>query len=224
MNVLEKIIAAVAPHLCIVCQKEGKLICQKCLEELEAADELCYRCLSASPGGFTCPGCWTELRPTRVWAATAYQGSAKELIQAIKFSRGQDGCEQLAESLVGLLELAELPPDVLLVPVVTANQRKRQRGYDQAVLIARHLAKMTGLDQYNVLIRRNDQRQVGASRTKRLSQLRGAFTVLRPSLVKGQHILLVDDVITTGATLEAATTSLIEAGAKTVNAVVFARA
>lgn len=224
VNVLEKIIAVVAPHLCIVCQKEGKLICIQCLEELEAANKLCYRCLKASPGGYTCPGCWTELRPTRLWAAALYNGTAKELVRVIKFSRGQGGCEQLAESMASLLELARLPSDVLLVPVVTANQRKRQRGYDQAVLIARHLAKLTGLGQYNVLIRRNDQRQVGASRTKRLSQLHGAFTVMRPSLVKERHILLVDDVITTGATLEAATTALIEAGAKTVSAVVFARA
>lgn len=224
MNVLEKIIAVVAPHLCIVCKKEGKLICKQCSEELEVADELCYRCLRASPGGLTCPGCWTELRPTRVWAATAYQGSAKELIRAIKFSRGQDGCEQLAESLVGLLELAELPPDVLLVPVVTANQRKRARGYDQAVLMAKYLARKTGIDQYNVLIRRSEQRQVGASRTKRMLQLQGIFTVSRPEIVQNRHIILIDDVVTTGATLESAAATLLQAGAKRVDAVVFARA
>lgn len=224
MNVLEKIIAAVAPHICIVCQKEGKLICKQCLEELGVADELCYRCLRASPGGLTCPGCWTELRPTRVWAATVYQGPAKELIQAIKFSRGQDGCEQLAASLCMTIDLADIPKDAILVPVITANKRRRSRGYDQAVLITEHLAKRIGRNQYNVLIRRSEQRQVGASRTKRMLQLQGVFTVPRPELVQNRHIILIDDVVTTGATLESAAATLLQAGAKRVDAVVFARA
>ena len=97
------------------------------------------------------------------------------------------------------------------------------RGYDHAALLARELARHTELTTMPVLRRVGQTRQVGATRSQRLKQLEGAFYVRRPEEIQGKKILLVDDLVTTGATLEAAARCLRLAGARTVSAVVFAQ-
>jgi ComF family protein len=113
---------------------------------------------------------------------------------------------------------------VLLVPVPTASSRVRQRGYDQAVLLAKALARQADFPYASLLLRSGQQRQVGASRRQREAQLASAFVVRRAKKIEGARVILVDDVKTTGATLEAAALALKQAGAKSVEAAVFAQA
>jgi ComF family protein len=112
----------------------------------------------------------------------------------------------------------------VVVPVPTATDRRRRRGYDQATLIARALARRQDLAHVPCLRRLGRAHQVGAGRAQRLAQLAGAFVVVRPDRIRGKHVVLVDDVITTGATFEAAARALHQAGAARVSAVTFARA
>ncbi len=117
-----------------------------------------------------------------------------------------------------------LPENALLVHIPTATSRVRQRGYDQAELIARQAAKRMGLPHKGALMHLGQKQQHGASRAQRLAQLRDAFRIIRPDLIEDRHIVLVDDVITTGATLDAAAQALKAAGAKRVSALIFAQA
>jgi ComF family protein len=112
--------------------------------------------------------------------------------------------------------------DVFITYVPTANARVRERGYDQAALIARELSRQVGSPCVPLLARVGGQRQLGQGRAARKKQMEGAFRVLKPALLQNKHVLLVDDVLTTGATCEAAARVLRQAGAKRVSAAVFA--
>lgn len=114
--------------------------------------------------------------------------------------------------------------EAVLVPVPTATSRVRQRGYDQAGLLSQELSRRTGLPSLPLLARCGQDRQVGSGRTERVRHLTGAFRVPAGKDVRGKHVILVDDVLTTGATLEAAAATLHKAGAARVDALVFAQA
>jgi ComF family protein len=155
-----------------------------------------------------------------VHVATSYRGLAKELIARFKFS----GARAAAAVVAGVMSPLVIPQDAVIVPIPTATSRVRLRGYDQATLIAKALASQTN-QQYAPALRRTGQhRQVGSSRAQRLKQMKDSFLVWDGAVVQGRHIILVDDVMTTGATLESAADILKTAGAKRVQAVVFARA
>jgi len=121
-------------------------------------------------------------------------------------------------------QLINLPENTIVVPIPTATSRVRERGYDHARLMGRDIANSNNLRLVTGLSRLDQARQVGAKRDVRLSQLKGAFRVSQRRLIVGAHILLVDDVLTTGATLEEAALTLKMAGAKKVDAIVFAQA
>jgi ComF family protein len=149
-----------------------------------------------------------------------YGGVGKDLVVRLKFS----GARAAALTVAGAMSGLDLSATCVIVPVPTATSRVRLRGYDQAVLISKILARQQALDYARAIYRTGQHRQVGASRRQRLYQMKQSFIIGNEKLVKGRHILLVDDVVTTGATLESAAAVLKAAGAKRVEAVVFARA
>lgn len=118
-------------------------------------------------------------------------------------------------------ELAKM--NYLVVPVPTATRRIRQRSFDHSALLARTLAPKICLQNANVLGRLGQERQIGAKRSDRLSQPKGNYFVRRSQTIKGRSILLVDDVVTTGATIREVTKVLRRAGAKRIDALIFAK-
>jgi ComF family protein len=157
-----------------------------------------------------------------VLARTSYAGVAKELVSGLKFSGTRTAANVMAACMLPLL-----PADtsgVMIVPVPTAASRVRGRGYDQAKLLARELSRQTRLPYLDCLARDGHTRQVGTSRRQRQRQLQGAFRVKRPVETRGADIMLVDDVSTTGATLESAAVALGAEEAGRISAVVFAQA
>lgn len=222
MFLTERFISLLAPHDCLGCGREGPLVCGWCLPD--AAVPLparCYKCHAYSPGSITCAKCRRSSRLNHVWAASEYEGLAKQLVYSLKFGRSQAAAIPIAALMAEALPW--LSPDILIAHIPTATSRRRQRGYDHAQLLAKQLARAKDLRQMTLLGRRGQSRQVGAKRQERLRQLEGAYYARHPKLITGSHIMLVDDITTTGATLEAAAQVLKRAGAKTVDAVVFAQ-
>ena len=146
---------------------------------------------------------------------------AHKLLHVYKYDRASAGAIIIAKAIAD--SLPYLAGNTIIVPVPTATSRIRQRGYDHAELIARHVAKYKGLPMVKAARRLSQSRQVGANRQQRKTQLHGAFIVTRPNAVKGANILVIDDVVTTGSTLEALAAELNKAGARTVCAAVFAQ-
>jgi ComF family protein len=209
---IEQIISLIAPYQCLGCQKEGFLLCPICCETLPSGPPHCYKC-----GSLSCKTCQATLKNTFV--ATVYDGLAKELIHKLKFERARRGADVMA----GILA-RRMPPigEAIVSFVPTATSRVRIRGYDQAALVARRLATLRGGAYAPLLYRVGQQRQVGKTKAVRREQLKGSFLVKASDRVAGQHIVLVDDVLTTGATLEIAAAALYRAGARRVDAAVFA--
>ena len=221
MSLFDRLIAIIAPHRCVGCGDEGSLLCRACGGALTRLPARCYRCRAVTKLSRTCRSCRATSALYRVTVGTNYETIAKELVWRLKFQGAQAAARQIAEYLATIYVGHD--HNILIVPVPTSSKRVRQRGYDQAQLLARELADQLGRRYLPCLARVGQQHQVGASRHQRLTQLTGAFRVKAVG-VTGAHILLVDDVLTTGATLQAAARSLKAAGAKRVEAIVFAQA
>lgn len=220
MLLLEKLIGLYAPHNCLGCSREGDgLICESCRSALPYVPSRCYRCRAVTRDYAVCISCQSHTPLRRVLVSMHYDGLPKELLHHAKYERARSGISEMAEIMASLPQL--LPPNVLLVPVPTATSRVRQRGYDQAMVLARELSASSGVARGDLLARIGQAHQVGAGRKERLEHLRGAFRVLKPKEVAGKHIVLVDDVLTTGATLETAARVLKKSGARKVDAIVF---
>ncbi len=223
MNVFERLISIVAPHNCLVCDAEGTLVCSNCASVLVCVSPpRCYRCYKLTTRSSTCKKCRKISSLSHVWITTQYTGVSKELIHVLKFERTRAATDVIVRAM--LSSLPDEYQNAIVVPIPTATSRRRLRGYDQSVLIASGISKHLHLPMKQLLVRIGQSRQVGSSKADRLKQLEHAYKVIRKDKVQGSHIILVDDVMTTGGTLESAARTLKKAGASRVDAVVFARA
>jgi ComF family protein len=227
MRILEKIISAYAPLDCVGCGVEGRIACAECMDAMSYPAGQCYRCNAISSNNRTCSACRVVSDLVSANAAVIYQEATKDLVWRLKFSRAQAAADVMAQVMAERFGHM-VSDDTLIVPVPTATKRVRGRGYDQAVLIARAFAARTGCRYASLLLRVGAQEQIGASKTQRREQLQGVFQLKHKyrdgGRVQGARILLIDDVMTTGATLEIAASTLIRNGAKVVGSLVFARA
>jgi ComF family protein len=219
---MERLVAVIAPHDCLRCGREGKVLCDWCMsEDCLSSPERCYRCKKLTTDSRVCASCKRSSSLRHVWVRSEYDDAAKGLVHKLKFARAQAAAAVIAEMIAETLPY--LPPDTLVTHIPTATSRYRQRGYDHAQLIAKHIAVKKGLRYASLLIRSGQSRQVGAKRDQRLKQLAGAYRSRSGHLIEGAHILLVDDVVTTGATIEEAGKTLRLAGARQVSAAIFAQ-
>lgn len=222
MPLLDKLLTVLAPHQCLVCQKEGSLICKWCIDDaLPHVPSRCYRCHALTREFAVCDRCRSRTSLKQVWIRTSYEQVAKELVHGFKYERQRSSSMHLASAMAEVLPF--FTDDICLVPVPTASIRRRQRGYDHALLLAREIATITKHPYASLLARLDQSRQVGAGRSQRFDQLKHAFHVTKPNRVNGKHIVLVDDIVTTGATLETISACMKQSGARRVDAIVFAQ-
>lgn len=179
----------------------------------------CYKCNKLTKQNTVCLSCKSRLR--RVWWAGAYDGQFKDLIAQMKLGRKRAVARQFGEYLAE--RLPYISQDTLVVPVPTAQKRVRSRSFDHSVLIAKHLADKKALPYQNILRRTSSVDQIGKSRSERIEQMNNSFELKTNIDIGDKTIILVDDVLTTGATLESASTLLRDLGAYHVDAVVIAR-
>lgn len=182
----------------------------------------CFRCHRVTQQHKVCQKCRRNINLKHVWIATYYQETAKDLLHKYKFERAKAASGPISLSLD--VVLPDLPNEIIVTHIPTANKRVRTRGYDQSKVIAKKLAKRRGWQHQTLLMRKGDSRQVGSGRTERFKQIETALIPVNTNIIKNRHILVIDDVTTTGATLEAAAKILKTEGAKAVEAAVFAQA
>ena len=218
MSIIDHILNLIAPHDCISCGREGLLLCSLCAGALLDPQPECYFCRQPTRASSTCRDCYARAQLVQVIVGTLYDGTAKQLVQRFKYG----GAQAAAQTIVAALPTISAN-GLVVIPVPTASSRVRRRGYDQAALLAKAFARKHDLEYLPCLRRTGQSHQVGASRSERLLQLAQAFRVVHASRLRGKRVLLVDDVITTGATFEAAARVLHAAGAVQVSALAFAR-
>ena len=224
MSILERAIGVIAPLECLSCGLEGNALCEDCQTRLSAYGPRCYLCGALSEGSKTCERCYRMSGLRYVWVATEYQGLAKQLIRNYKFGHQRAAAGALAGRMIATMQTyGQIPEKYIVVGVPTASRRLRQRGFDHASELARRVAMRLNLPWVEVLGRLGQTQQVGTNRAQRARQLEGQFWLRRPRLVEGCCILLVDDVVTTGATLRQAAKVLRVGGAKSVDGLVFSK-
>jgi predicted amidophosphoribosyltransferase len=178
----------------------------------------CRRCALPLARDHACPA--ERQAFAAAWAPVAYAGVARDLVAALKFAHARPLADVMAAHLARAP--AALLDGAALVAVPAHPAHARARGYDQAALLAAALARRTGAPLARPLRRRGPARsQLGASRAQRLEDGRVVVTAVR---APPPRVLLVDDVHTTGATLDACARALRAAGAADVGAVTWARA
>lgn len=221
-------VAARVPSQCAICHAwPAQRICGACVARFAQPACRCERCaLRVVPGVPVCGAC--TLGPPlfdACLAAVDYAYPWAGALAEFKFRADPGWAGPLARLLQGTAGVqAAIDAADRVLPVPLSAARLRERGYNQAALIARHLAPAK-TDVLTLLRILSTEAQSGLPRAQRLRNLQGAFALEpgRARALRGQRVVLLDDVMTTGATLHAATQALREAGVAHVTAMVLAR-
>ena len=206
------------PPACAGCGRYGAVLCGACIASLRPAAREMDRFLAPDPGVVIGDAMEVAL------AAFAYGGPLRHALAGLKYGSAARVARPLGQrAAAALSSMVTLAPDAQLVPVPVHAQRLRQRGYNQAALLAEALGRQAGLPVTDVLERqRATTQQHRLDRAARLRNLRGAFALKRgrdpPSVA-----ILVDDILTTSATLEACAAVLRATGTRRVLGFALAR-
>ncbi len=216
LQLVDRILDLVLPPVCPGCGAEGDALCGACLPAFEAR-------LEEPPGAAI--GSLAELPAPLLqleWCAP-YAGVVRAALHALKYAGETRLAVPIGEAMARRWAVAGAGGDVL-VPVPIHRARRRERGYDQAELLARAAAPHLGLPTASALERvRLTRPQFELDRRDRAANVADAFRVADPRLVAGRWVVLVDDVVTTGATLATCARALLAAGAVAVSALTAAR-
>lgn len=220
------------PSLCALCHGWGEQrVCSDCLKRWAAPRARCARCAIDVPAATPiCGACLLAPPPyTGAVAAFDYAPPWDALIARFKFSAALDIAPALTRQLLSAIRASGASPPLpdLLLPVPLSDQRLRERGYNQAWVIARHLGKELDCpsDPHLLLRTLDTPHQLALAPDARAANVRGAFAVepLRLSALRGKSVAVVDDVLTTGATATEVSRTLLQAGAASVHIWVLAR-
>jgi ComF family protein len=190
---LDKILSIISPHNCKGCGETGSSLCPRCIFNITENKN-----------------CSTQ---KDFYSVGRRSGVLKKLTDDYKFASER----AVAGVLVELLDktLPKLPANTVIVPVPTASAHVRQYGFDHTKLLAKKLAKRRGLKYSLLLTRVNNQTQHFLKRSEREKAAKKAFRVVKNAKVP-KNVLLLDDTVTTGATLRAARALLLESGVKKI--------
>lgn len=203
--------------------------CAPCFAQLHfLGPPQCARCgdplVHDAGAGAECGACLAEPPDyDRARAALAYGGPTRQVVLALKHGRRLHLARLMARAMRRAAGI--LPVDAVIVPVPAHRWRLWRRGFNQAALLAQQMARQGGHGLAIDALERVKPTPLtkGLTRRQRQKNVAGAFRVARPDTVRGRHVVLVDDVMTTGATVSACAVKLKRAGARHVEVLTFAR-
>ncbi len=226
------------PAFCLGCKKEGSYLCQDCKELLDILHHQYCLCsknplrLPAKNLKGKCNQC-SDRRLSGIYFALSYKEKplTRKLIHFLKYEPYylKDLAKVTAELISDHLSLLEIPREILqeklIVPVPIELSRKKRRGYNQSEEIAKELSKKLNIPLAlgNLIKIKTTKPQAELSREERKNNLKDAFIVSSPEELRGRKILLLDDVYTTGSTMEECAKVLRKSGAKEVWGIAVAR-
>lgn len=213
MKVLDYILDLLYPPRCPFCRgltNGGRLICRECRRALPVV-----------------PRAAQEKRVdglARCYSALFYDGSVRASILRYKFGGAAAYCRAYGEILADCIDENDISCDIITWASIS-RQRMRRRGYDQAQLMAQELSRLTGIPCARLLKKtRNNPAQSGTnSRAARYRNVKGVYAPAPGAAIDGRRVLVIDDVVTTGATLSECAAVLKAAGAAEISALTLAR-
>jgi ComF family protein len=221
------------PKYCVGCNKEGTLLCQTCQKQVTQKDLICPQCKKIAFAGLTHTICRRWYSLDGLWSFGAFEGVLRKSIQKLKYRWVTEHADILMDQVIEYLAISS--PEFFLqikrdrgigwaiVPVPLHWQRQNWRGFNQAALIAKKLAKSFGLPYLELLKRtKNTTSQTTYDAATRRLNIKNAFS-LNISISQYPNILLIDDVWTTGSTLQECCYVLKKNGVKKVWGLTLAR-
>jgi len=225
-NISNFFLELIFPKSCIRCGKSGFVLCADCRTQIKMIKTFtCPHCGRITKSGQVCHGCKHKSRLTGLLVAAEYNyGPTKELIHNLKYNGLIEIAPILGGMLVSRIKKSKLRGEPVLLPVPLHWFRRRSRGFNQAEILAKIISKKLKIPLVLALKRReNTKSQVELSGRLRRQNLQGVFVCANNGAVKDKTIILVDDVSTTGTTLEECAEVLRTAGARQVWGLVVAR-
>lgn len=220
------------PEFCLNCGTEGSYLCEDCLSLIEILEsQFCPGCQKRVTDGKTCPGCKKYTKLNGLYFAASYQNNlVKKIITQFKY---EPFAKELKESLTLLItthfQLCGKKEsdfsDFYLIPVPLEIKRLKWRGFNQSEEIGKELAKFLKIPLATDVLYKTKETlpQVELSAKTRKENIKGAFLVKNKEKIMGRKVLLIDDVYTTGSTMNECARILKESGAKEVWGVTVAR-
>jgi len=219
-------IDALYPPCCGGCGELGTRWCSRCREMVAPVSQpVCDRCGDSIEGPGLCINCQRVLPAYKLLRSYAtFEGSIRNILHRLKYKRDLGLGEILAEPLSHFFTKLNWPID-MVVPVPLAKNRMKRRGYNQAFYIAKPFALYNRLDfQPSVVVRvRETVSQVGLTAVQRRENMKDAFRIVSQK-IKNKNILIIDDVATTGSTIDACAKAMLQEGTNEVYALTVARA
>ncbi len=213
------------PPKCVGCGASGSFLCESCRASLPWIERsVCPGCGRPHSGGSFCSDCGDKSALDGIGVAFRFEGTIRQAVHHLKYRNLRALARPLGELMADFLQGSSIPGDVL-VPVPLHRKRLRERGYNQSRLLAVELAKLTGIElNEGCLVRRGATAPQVRTATveQRRGNIAGAFAC-RDDRLRGRRVLLVDDVTTSGATIEAGAAALREIGAASVWGLALAR-
>jgi len=208
MRLIEHLFAFVAPYNCLICNTEGSIICSTCQSKLKRPTQSCFVCQKPTNQARTCEKCRKQTSLSHVWIAADNSEITKSLLKLLKKDFSREAAKVMASIMAATLP--SLPKDTIIVPVPAKNSSVRMRSFDQSRLITQELSKLLGLPYEEAL-------------TNRVENHTQQFRLKKRSSIKGSRVLLVDDILNSGVTLQTASQALNDQGIVALAAIVYSK-
>lgn len=214
------------PSECLCCHKEGDWLCPSCKEvALQIISSTCPFCDRLSPLGKTCQRCRTKHALSGARSLWYYKGPVKNLVHTYKYGGILASTDWITLQLSPLLH--ELPVakhhKVIITSVPSSKDRLAERGYNQSEVLAKALTKATGYTYKPLLVRTTKApSQTSLTRQERIANMENQFRLIQSPL-QADFVVIVDDVLTTGATLSSCALTLKQAGIKHIWGITIAK-